>query len=329
MRTINKLLPLNEVISLINNKKCLLIAGNENLLTQLPVGNWIGGTTPYFMDVNGGCYNKNMLFVTDLNDYAVNFSIKEYSSGDISKIVSDRYTNGFSYILVPGLSGIHQKFANDVYNLRNLYDTPLVGWVSGIDLDELGKSTPKVINGASGKLSNNSIVVMHVQLKEDQYAKLEILNLFTQRDGDEITFNSDGFECKNCFVNGKEVSLAQYIASNKIDIQLPLVANYSGAMINISFQNIDVKEDKVQFYAPVRKGVTYKIARPVSNYVNEFNRLIPADTDSVAFSCNCILNYLYSELKGKKTGNLTGPITFGEIAYVLVNQTLVYLSIEK
>ena len=46
------------------------------------------------------------------------------------------------------------------------------------------------------------------------------------------------------------------------------------------------------------------------------------------FSCNCILNYLYSELEGKKTGGITGPITFGEIAYQLLNQTMVYLTIE-
>ena len=50
--------------------------------------------------------------------------------------------------------------------------------------------------------------------------------------------------------------------------------------------------------------------------------------DGVVFSCNCILNYLYSELEGKKTGSFVGPITFGEVAYQLLNQTLVYLKIE-
>ncbi|MGV8838548.1 DUF6976 family protein [Cellvibrio sp.] len=32
-------------------------------------------------------------------------------------------------------------------------------------------------------------------------------------------------------------------------------------------------------------------------------------------------------MEGKKTRDLTGPITFGEVAYQLLNQTLVYLSI--
>jgi hypothetical protein len=32
-------------------------------------------------------------------------------------------------------------------------------------------------------------------------------------------------------------------------------------------------------------------------------------------------------LAGKQTGAFTGPVTFGEVAYQLLNQTLVYLKI--
>jgi hypothetical protein len=41
------------------------------------------------------------------------------------------------------------------------------------------------------------------------------------------------------------------------------------------------------------------------------------------------LNYLYANLEGKKTGHIVGPMTFGEIAYMLLNQTLVYLTFEN
>jgi hypothetical protein len=34
------------------------------------------------------------------------------------------------------------------------------------------------------------------------------------------------------------------------------------------------------------------------------------------------------DLEGQRTANITGPFTFGEIAYQLLNQTLVYLSVE-
>jgi hypothetical protein len=72
----------------------------------------------------------------------------------------------------------------------------------------------------------------------------------------------------------------------------------------------------------------YKHAKPVTNYVEEFTSQMPkGSTDNILFSCNCILNYLYSELEGKKTSDVTGPMTFGEVAYQLLNQTLVYLSV--
>jgi hypothetical protein len=34
---------------------------------------------------------------------------------------------------------------------------------------------------------------------------------------------------------------------------------------------------------------------------------------------------LYGHLEGKRTGSITGPITFGEIAHQLLNQTMVRL----
>jgi hypothetical protein len=47
------------------------------------------------------------------------------------------------------------------------------------------------------------------------------------------------------------------------------------------------------------------------------------------FMCNCILNFLYGELEGKKTGALQGAITFGEIAFKLLHQTLLHLTFER
>jgi hypothetical protein len=64
--------------------------------------------------------------------------------------------------------------------------------------------------------------------------------------------------------------------------------------------------------------------------ISRFNRVFARDyEENVVFSCNCVLNYLYASLDGKKTGFFTGPVTFGEIAYILMNQTIVYLSIES
>ena len=157
---------------------------------------------------------------------------------------------------------------------------------------------------------------------------MEIINIFKQGNGGTITVEHDGFSFNEVMVDNQKTNFVKYIEDNKIDTRLPLVANYFGANINVSFQAVDRKNNLVDFYAPLRKGIEYKLARSIGNYVEEFQKHIPLDNDNIIISCNCILNYLYGEQEGKKTGNIKGPFTFGEIAYVLVNQTLVYLSAE-
>jgi hypothetical protein len=78
-------------------------------------------------------------------------------------------------------------------------------------------------------------------------------------------------------------------------------------------------------YAPVFPGVDYRFAKPVGDYSSAFGQAIASGEQQPGFACNCILNYLYGQLEGKKTGDITGPITFGEIAHQLLNQTMVRL----
>jgi hypothetical protein len=168
---------------------------------------------------------------------------------------------------------------------------------------------------------------MHVTLPRGRRASIGIVNLFRQGGGDVISFEEEGFSVRTCVAAGKKVNFAEYLVSRKIDTRLPLVADYSGTMVNVSFQAVDEKAGTVALYAPVFKDVQYRIAEPVPDYVKDFAVSMPSGSVNPAFSCNCILNYLYAGLEGKKTGSITGPITFGEIAYQLLNQTLVYLEI--
>ena len=64
----------------------------------------------------------------------------------------------------------------------------------------------------------------------------------------------------------------------------------------------------------------------IENYVTEFKIKVSQIYNEMAFSCNCILNYLYGDLENNKV-EIGGPITFGEIAYCLLNQTLVYMTV--
>lgn len=320
------LITLDDAIKKIKENKKIHFAGEENLLNQLPQGNWIGGTIPYFMDSDGGVISKDKIFATDIPDYDI--KIKCYSENDLEDITADAPDNGFSLVIIPATSKAHVTYAQNAPGYKDIFLKPIIGWISGIHLDEMGKTSPKVFNGLTGEITDQKAVVMHITLPSNKIASIGIINLFKQGNSDTITFDTNGFSVKDCFINGKKNNFSEYLLSNNIDIKLPLVANYYGAMINVSFQEIKKDEKTVNLYAPVFKGVEYKIAIPVSDYVADFQKALSAGSINPVFSCNCILNFLYSELEGKKTGNVLGPITFGEVAYQLLNQTLTYLEIK-
>ena len=219
-------------------------------------------------------------------------------------------------------------------------------------LCDLGKVTPKAFAGDTCGVEDNSAVVMHVDLPDDRYAETDILNIFDQGQGDEIRFPETGFKTAEAFINGEKRNFADYLIRNNIDTHVPLVADYSGFMVNTSFQSVDAETGIVSFYAPVFRDVSYRHGQPVQDYEKEFIlRVLRKKTEPMFFSCSCILNFLYYELKGRNSGvesssipfgdiayreilshladrcNIFGPITSGEIANRLLNQTLAYLVI--
>jgi hypothetical protein len=322
------LMTVAEAADLIHSGKYLSIGGDEEALRKLPTGNWIGGTIPYFMGAEGGRTTREDVFVHDIEIHGEPPLIRFYKVEGLPKLCRNAPDNGYSLIIIPGFSEIHSSFARNGPNYEDMYLKPLIGWVAGIHLSDLGKISPKVVHGQTGQFSDEMVVVMDVPLPPEKYAQVDIVNLFVQGNGDNITFTETGFSAGECMVNGQPTYLSEYLTSKGIDTRLPLVADYSGAMVNVSIKGIVAEEKRVDFYAPVFPGMTYKIAAPVADYVNAFRDALPKNAIRPAFACNCILNYLYSELEGKKTPGITGPMTFGEIAYQLLNQTLVYLTIE-
>src|SRR5512143_408331 len=65
-----------EVKAMIARGKKLLLAGEETLLKQLPAGNWIGGSIPYFMTEQGGLSTQYKIYVTELPDFVTDIQIK-------------------------------------------------------------------------------------------------------------------------------------------------------------------------------------------------------------------------------------------------------------
>ncbi|MGM9427069.1 DUF6976 family protein [Hydrogenophaga sp. MI9] len=326
----NRLMTLAETAELIRGGAHLSLAGPESALDALPKGHWIAGTIPYFMDTAGGVVSTGgQVFVSPLPAQG-QITLAHYGADQLKSIVGNGPDNGFTVAIVPAGSTAHNTFAAEAVNDADAFLKPTVGWVAGIHLSDLGKATPKVYLGSTGEKFDDGVVVAHVALPESQLASIEIVNIFEPGDGDTLRFTDTSFEVGDCLVNGEKTNLADYVqAKGLADGKLPLVGDFGGAHINASIQSVDAAGRKVVLYAPVFTGVDYHFARPVADYGASFReRLAGYRTDGVQFSCNCILNFLFGELEGQHIGDLHGPVTFGEIGYQLLNQTLVVLRID-
>jgi len=318
------LITFEETSKLISGGKLLHIAGTEKLLKKLPKGNWIGGSTEYFMAKDGGKVSGDLLFVTEF-PYS-KFAIKSYDVKNISQVTGDSFESGFSILIIPFDSAVHKEYAQNAAGYDKMFIRTITGWISGVNLGIPGQ-TPVAVNGMTQEAYSDKAVALHLHTPEDKLVTVNIINIFEQDTNSPlIEFVEEGFSIKKCLVDGKEVVFADYIAQNKIDTKLPLVGDYLGRGINVSFKSVE--NGVVNLYAPVFKGIKYRMAKTLSNYVELFNKRLAEHKNSKSeFTCNCILNFLYGELENKKIEAFAGPITFGEIAYQLVNQTLVYITI--
>ncbi len=204
---------------------------------------------------------------------------------------------------------------------------PLVGWITGFDLAEQAKA--KVYNGFTGAVYSNKAVALHILLQKNKIASIGVVNIFNfNAENAKIQFPEDTLSVGKCLVDGKETIFAEYLQENKINTELPLISDYNGVRINISIKEVSLATRTVDLYAPVFSGKEYYFANTVLDYAASFRAALQ-DLGQVEpiFSCNCILNYLYGGLEGKATPPFAGPVTFGEIAYQLLNQTLVYVKI--
>lgn len=325
-----RMMSVAEVTAMITSGKALALAGDEKVLRQLPKGTWIGGTIPYFMGDNGGLFTQDFVYVDEIPAFATSVSVTVFDERTIRNIYKSAPSNGYTLAVFPAGCPTLLDFSLHSPMYEDFAVSPVAGWASGVFLSELGKVSPKVFDGTSGIAYEDACAALRVSLPENYAADIEILNIFEQGDGDVFTFDETSFSVTHVNVNGQRKHLWTFLNEEKIDIRFPLVGNAFGAMMNVSFQAGTEGQDDVAFYAPVFKGMEYRLAKPVDNYVARFSERLPGNlAHKTAFSCNCILNYLYSELEGKKTADITGPMTFGEIAYQLLNQTMVYLTVDK
>jgi hypothetical protein len=319
-----------QVTRRIEGGRPLLVAGHEDLLRRLPRGPWVGGTIPYFMTEDGGVECERRVLVTELPRQCTFERSRLYSAEALPELPGDYPADGLSFIIVPAGGEALSRFAHQGPNWPGFFDRPLVGWVAGVALEKIGAQRPLVFDGVTGACAEDAAVVMHLGLEAGWSARADIINLFQAAPGgDVLTFPADGFSATDCRVNGEPARFADYLSRRAIDTRLPLVADYSGAAINVSIQAVDEATGTVSFFAPVVEGVEYRFAAPLTSYRDRFQAEVARRKGVPFFSCDCVLNYLYASLHGVKTPGALGPFTFGEIAWMLLNQTVVYVTLEQ
>jgi hypothetical protein len=321
------LLTIDDVKVRLATGKTLVLAGDEDLLRAVPRGNWMGGTIPYFMTAEGGKTSRERIFVEELPAFARPCVPVVYDEHSVARIGEEAPDNGYTIVILPAFSTIHRRYALEAPQYKDLFLKTVAGWISGVHLDDVGTRSPKVFNGLSGEVLADRGVALHVELPRTHRAQIGIVNIFEPGEGDEIRFLASAFDAQDCTINGERRNFHDYLLAGQRDTRLPLVANFCGAMINVSIQSLDAATSTVKFYAPVFEGVPYRFARRVDDYPQRFAKAIPSDIADPIFACNCVLNYVYGALENKHAGRLQGPMTFGEIAFQLLNQTLVHVTI--
>ena len=316
-----------EVRQLLAAGKALLLAGHEDLLHELPAGNWIGGTTPCFLSGGVGLTTRERLFVTELPDFVSAVDIRAYDEQTITQVYCDAPDNGFSFILIPYRCHTHLTFGMQAPAFDGFALRPLIGWISGNSRRD-SESPPLVFDGREPRALHEGALVMHVSLPADKAANIGMINPFEQGDGDRIRFPATGFSSREAYINGVKTNFADYLREKKLDLRLPLVADHAGVMLNTTFRRVPEPVDEVHFYNAVFDFLEYRHARPIVDYAAHFtHKLHDALGVQTLFACNCILNYTLSNMEGRRIDCPPGPTTFGEIAYQTLNQTLVFLRI--
>lgn len=320
---------------MIGEGRVLLLAGTEEDLASMPEGCWIGGTVGHFITPEGGVAAGGLVFYADFTGLAHGATWRSFDAADIHQIAQYYPENGFAILILPGFSRLLGLVAGHIMEFDGLYNLPLMGWVSAVPLEALTGpgARPKVFAGGP-VAHNNRAAVLYVSLAEQYFAQLHIANLFGPGSGPEIRFLHPGMSTDgDCLIGGVSGNLARYMEAQNIDRRLPLVADHEGALLNVAILKADAQTGRMVFLSPVSPSLTYRFAEEVLDYEAEFTRTAAEiEIGESAHACICALHYQYAGLAkalNTKPGgtNITAPVTFGQIAYTVLNQTLTCLTI--
>jgi hypothetical protein len=325
---IQGLYSVEEVTELINKGKVLLLAGDAALLSQLPKGKWIAGTTHRFVSQKEGLLaSHEKIFVHCLPDYVDGIKISVYDASTIKNIYDDAYDNGFSVLIMTWDSEVLREYSTNVSSYSNFACKVVCGWITsaffpGDKVQELSLA----VSGEDASFYDSRAVVMHVSLPSDKYAEVHTFSPFKQGKGDTFVFEENGMTVKNAYINGVKRNFKEYLNAQpetNATADVPVAGDFVGTIMNVyllAFRQ-GHQPDLVYFTAPVYKNIEYRMAELDMSYEE------PSFDGEIVFSLTCITNFLKPEVFQKFLTKMNGPFTYGEIAYHLMNHATIYLTI--
>lgn len=327
----NKLYTRQEVIDFINAGRVMLLTGSPKALKGLPKGNWIGGSSPYFVD-SIGTEDYDKIFVDDFTLVAQNCKTAVYDETNIQDIAKNGFKNGFVVVVMPIDTKVHYTFANNALGYGNMFDNPVVGYVSATTPNENGNSVSISVSGNDCIISDKLVSVLYVELPDYLAARAEIENFDTiDENSPKIIFPQNGFVQSACTINGQQANIADYFehtVKQQPDSNMQLITSQNGALINRVIRNIDLDKGEVSFFSPLAAGDEYRLVKSGTNYVEIFNRSLSAKQCDVLTCLSCVTYFFGGNFLGKNIC-VNGIYAFGEIGYQLLNKTIVTLEIDK
>jgi hypothetical protein len=326
----NKLYTKEQVVEFIRQGRIMHLCGNEQLLKDLPKGNWVAGTSPYFMDEVGKvCDSK--IYVDDFSFIAEECEVITLDETNIAEIAKrNKYDNGFIFIILPIDSKVYFTFANSSLEYESIYDNPVVGYVSSVHVEDYGKLQPKVAAGCSGgTLYDNKAAVMYVKVSDRLRVRTEIINLDTIDDTTpSLKFPKSGFVQSDCLIDGKPGNIASYLEAVKgrIGHYPQLITSQNGALVNRDIKSVNVETGEAEFFSPAYDSDVYYLVKTNNDYFATFNRRLGRKTDVIA-CLSCTSYFLEGDFEYRHI-DFNGVYTFGEIAYQLLNKTIVTLEVD-
>lgn len=322
------LFDVSTISQLIRQGHVLVIAGTEEVLTQLPQGEWIGGVSRRFLTEEGACQESDVAYIYDFSEYIASARISTHQSYELDGLYTNHGPSTFTYVILPAFAMVHRAFSINAVTEIEHFSSPVVGWVAGVNLGGEEMSEPLVFDGTKLRMYTERMVALRGTLKEGLEASVEVLNPFVPGDGDTLVFDQPTFVVRECLINGVRRNIAEYWREINPDPGLPLVTTIRNAHVNVHpLRPLGITS--LIMAASVIPNVEYRLAKPDPDFRAHFRAIAEAVSPGRIATVHCSANYDLLDLEGEKLGSLKGAFTYGEVAYVLMNQTSVNLRISK